>query len=140
MDTRVRDQVGLKFVQVDVQGTVEPETGGDGADDLSDQAVQVLVAGAGNVEIATADVVHGLVVDQEGAVRVLDGAVRRQDGVVGLNNRGRNTGRRVDGELELGLLAIVGRQTLKQKRTETRTSTTTEGVEDQETLERGAVV
>jgi len=140
VDTRVGDQVGLELVQVDVQGTIKAKAGGDGADDLGDQAVQVLIAGAGDVEVAAADVVHGLVVDQEGAVGVLDGAVGGQDGVVGLNDGRRHTGGRVDRELELGLLAIVGRQTLEQERTETRTGTTTERVEDQEALEGVAVV
>jgi hypothetical protein len=33
MDTRVGDQVGLELVQVDVEGSVESERGGDGRDD-----------------------------------------------------------------------------------------------------------
>jgi hypothetical protein len=100
----------------------------------------VLVRRAGDVEVAAADVVNGLVIDQEGTVRVLDGAVRRQDGVVGLDNRVGNTGRGVDRELELRLLSEVVRQALQQERTETGASTTTEGVEDEEALERIAVV
>jgi hypothetical protein len=140
VNTRVRNQVGLELVQIDVQGAIESETRGDGADHLGDQAVQVLVARTGNVEVATADVVHGLVVDQEGTVRVLDGAVGGQHGVVRLNHCGRNTRRRVDGELKLRLLSIVGGETLEQQGTETGTGTTTEGMEDQETLERRAVV
>lgn len=35
----------------------------------------MLVAGTGNVEVTAADIVDGLVVDQERAVRVLDRAV-----------------------------------------------------------------
>jgi hypothetical protein len=63
VDTRVRHQVGLEFVQIDVKGTVETKRGGDGADDLSDQAVQVLIAGAGNVQVTTANVVDSFIVD-----------------------------------------------------------------------------
>ena len=33
VDTRVGDQVGLELVQVDVEGTVESQGGGDGGDD-----------------------------------------------------------------------------------------------------------
>jgi hypothetical protein len=33
VDAGVGDQVGLELVQVDVQGTVEAERGGDGRDD-----------------------------------------------------------------------------------------------------------
>ncbi len=140
VDTRVRDQVGLELVQVHVKGTVEAERRGDGGDDLGDQAVEMLVVGAGDVQVATADVVDSLVVDKESAVRVLDGAVGGENGVVGLNNGGRDAGGRVDGELELGLLSVVGRQALEKKSTEAGTGTATEGVEDQETLERAAVV
>lgn len=64
----------------------------------------------------------------------------RQDSVVRLNNGSRCSGSRVDSKLELGLLAVLGRETLKEESTETRTGTTTERVEDQETLERLAVV
>ena len=107
---------------------------------LSDQTVQVLVVGALNAEVATADVVDGLVVNHEGAVGVLEGCVGGEDGVVGLDNRGGDLRSRVDTELELALLAVVGGETLKEEGTETRTCTTTERVEDKETLERGAVI
>lgn len=107
---------------------------------LGDQAVQVLVVGALNAEVATADVVDGLVVDHEGAVRVLEGGVSGEDGVVRLNNRGGDLGSGVDAELQLALLAVIDGQTLHEEGTETGTGTTTEGVEDEETLETRAVV
>ena len=107
VDARVRHQVGLEFGQVDVEGTIEAQRSRDGRDDLADQTVQVGVGRAFDVEVAAADIVDGLVVDHECAVRVLQGGVGRQDGVVGLDNGRRDLGGRVDGELELGLLAIV---------------------------------
>lgn len=48
--------------------------------------------------------------------------------------------RRVDGESQLGLLAIVNRQALQQERSKTRSSTTSNSVEDQETLKACTVV
>ena len=63
-----------------------------------------------------------------------------KDGVVGLDDGVGHRRRGVYGELELGLLAIVGRETLEDEGTETRTSSTTEGVEDEEALETRAVV
>jgi hypothetical protein len=140
VDTRVRDQVGLELVQIDVQGTVEAQRRGDGRDDLGDQAVEVLVARPRDIQIPAADVVHGLVINQEGTVRVLNGAVGREHSVVGLNNGSRNSRGRVNGELEFALLAIIGREALKEEGTKTRASTATEGVEDQEALEGLAVV
>jgi hypothetical protein len=140
VDTGERDQVGLELVQVDVQGTIEPQRGGDGRDDLGDKTVEVLVAWPGNVQIPAADVEHGFVVNQEGAVRVLDGAVGGEDGVVGLNHGRRQAGRWVHGELELALLAVVGREALEEQSAEAGTGAAAEGVEDQEALQGVAVV
>lgn len=136
----VGNQVGLELVQVDVERAVETERGGDGGDDLGDQAVEVIVAGTLNAQVAAADVVNGLVVNHEAAVGVLQGGVGGQDGVVRLDDGGGVLGGRVDAELQLGLLAVVDRQTLHEQSTETGAGTTTEGVEDEETLETSAVV
>jgi hypothetical protein len=46
----------------------------------------------------------------------------------------------VDGKLELGFLSIVDRKPLHQEGSETRTGTTTKGVEDKETLETGTLI
>jgi len=140
VDTGIRHQVGLELVQVDVQRAIEAEGRGNRRDDLSDQTVEVFVTRTLNAEVATADVIDGLVVNHEAAVRVLQGGVGSQDGVVGLNDRCGILGSWIDTELQLGLLAIVDRQTLHQEGTKTRAGTTTERVEDQETLETRAVV
>jgi len=140
MNTRVWHKVGLELVQINVERAVEAQTGGDGADNLSDQAVQMLVVGTRNVQAATADIVNGFVVNQKCAVGVFDGAVGRENSVVWLDDGGGNARSRVHGEFELALLAVVGREALKEESTESRTSTTTERVEDEETLERRAVV
>jgi len=107
---------------------------------LCDETVQVLVVGTLNSQVAAADVVDGLVIDHEGAIGVLEGCVRSEDGVVWFNNRGGDLRSGIHAELELALLSIVDGQTLHQQGTETRTSSTTEGVEDQETLQTRAVV
>lgn len=140
VDTRVRDQVRLELVEVDIESAIEAQRRSDGRDDLRNQAVEVLIARPGNVQIPAANVEHGLVINQEGAVRVLDGAVGGKDSVVWLDDRRRETRRRVDGELQLALLAVIGRQTLEEEGTKTGTSTTTERVEDEEALEGLAVV
>ena len=130
VNTRERHQVGLELSQINVEGAIETETGGDGANNLGDQTVQVLIAGTRDVQVATADIVDSLVVDQEGAVRVLNSAVGGQDSIVRLHDSGRHTRRGVDGELELRLLSILSSETLQQQRTKSRTSTTAERVED----------
>ena len=87
VDTWVRDQVGLELSQVNVQCSVKTQGGSDGGNNLTDETVQVGVGGALNVQVATADVIDGLVVDHEGAVRVLQCGVGGEDGVVGLHHR-----------------------------------------------------
>ena len=63
-----------------------------------------------------------------------------QNSIVRLDDSGGDSWGRVDGELELGLLAVIGGKALKQEGAETGSSSATERVEDQEALEGGAVV
>lgn len=100
----------------------------------------MLVAWTRDVQVSAADVVHRLVVDEERTVGVLDGAVGGENGVVWFYNSCRDTRGWVDGELKLGFLTVVGRKTLLQERAKARAGTPTEGVEDQESLQRRAVV
>jgi len=140
VDTWVWHQVGLELSDIDVEGTIESEGGGQGGDDLSDQPVEVGVGGALNVEVTTADVIHSLVVEHDGDVGVLEERVSGQDGVVWLNNGGGDLGGWVDGESELGFLAVVDGESLEEERAETGSGTATNGVEDEEALETSALI
>ncbi len=71
---------------------------------------------------------------------MLKGGVCGQYGVVGLHDSGCNLRGRVDGKLQLGLLAVVDGETLHQQRCEARAGASTEAVEDEETLKTGALV
>ena len=51
VDARVRHQVRLELRDVHVQGSIEAKAGRQGTDDLGDQAVQVGVRGALNVQV-----------------------------------------------------------------------------------------
>merc|ERR1740139_960976 len=140
MDPGVGDKAGLEFSDINVEGTVESEGGGKGRDDLGDQSVQVGVGGPLDVEVSTADVVNGLVVEHDGDVGVLEERVGRQDGVVRLNDGGGHLGGGVDGESELGFLAVIDGESLEEERSETGSGTATNGVEDEETLETSALI
>ena len=140
VDTRVGDKVGLEFCQVDVQGSVESQRGRDGRDNLSDQTVEVGVGGALNVQVSPADVVDGLVVHHEGAVRVLQGGVRGQDGVVGLHHGAGDLGGWVDGEFQLGLLPVVDGEAFHQEGRKPGPGAAAEGVEDEEPLQASTLV
>jgi len=140
MDTWVRHQVGLEFSDINVEGTVESEGGGEGRDDLGDQSVQVGVGGALDVEVSTADIVTGLVVKHDGDVGVLKEGVSGQDRVVWLDDSGGDLRRRVDGETKLGLLSVIDGESLEEEGTETGAGTATNGVVDEETLETSALI
>jgi hypothetical protein len=134
------DQVGLELIEIHVKSTIESQGRRNRRHNLRDKLVEMLVRRARNVEVATANFVDSLVVYQESTVRVLNGAVGCEDRVVRLDDGSADSGRRVDGKLELRLFAVVLRKTLEEEGTKTGTGTTTKGVEDKETLQAGAVV
>jgi len=140
MDSGVGDQVSLELSDIDVEGTIESERGGQGGDNLSDQSVEVGVGGSLDVEVSAADIVDGLVVEHDGNIGVLEEGVGGEHGVVGLNDGSGDLGRGVDGEAELGLLSVVDGESLEEERSETGTGTSTNGVEDEETLETSALI
>lgn len=57
MNSRERHQVGLEFVQVDVEGSVESQRCSDRGDDLGDQPVQVGVGGRLDTQVSSTNVV-----------------------------------------------------------------------------------
>ena len=77
VDARVRHEVRLELRDVDVEGAVEAQRRRERRDHLGEEAVQVGVRRALDVEVAAADVVEGLVVEGDGHVRVLEERVRR---------------------------------------------------------------
>merc|ERR1711937_165993 len=107
VDSWIRNQVSLELSQIHIECSVKPERGSDGGHDLANHSIEVGVGGTINVKITTTDVIDGLVVNHEGTVRVLQGGVGGQDGVVGLHHSSGHLGSGVDGKLQLGFLAIV---------------------------------
>jgi len=140
MDTWVWDQVSLELSKIDVEGTIESEGCGDGRHNLTNQTIQIGVGWSFDIQVTSADIVDGLVVNHEGTVRVLQGGVGGEDGVVWFDNSGGNLWSWVDSKLQLGFLTVVNGQTFHQKGSKTGTGTTTEGVEDQETLKTGTLI
>jgi hypothetical protein len=72
-----------------------------------------------DIEVSTADIVHSFVINQEGAVGVLDRGVGGENSVIWLDDCCRNAGTGVHREFQLGFLAIVGGKALEEERTET---------------------
>jgi hypothetical protein len=71
---------------------------------------------------------------------VLKEGVSGEHGVVGFHDGSGDLRGWVDAEVELALLSVVNGESLKEKRAETRSCTTTDGVEDEETLETSTLV
>jgi len=140
MDSGVGYQVGLEFSDINVQGTIESEGGSERGDNLGDKSVKVSVGGSLNVEVSTADIIDGLVVEHDGDIGVLKEGVSGEDGVVGFNDGGGDLRGWVDGESELGFLTVIDGESLEEEGSETGTGTSTNGVEDEETLETSALI
>ena len=107
---------------------------------MANQTVEIGVSWSFNVQVTTADVIDGLIVHHEGAVRVFQGGVSGKNGVVWFHYSCGDLRCWVDGEFQFGLLSIVNGQTLHEQRCETRASSTTKRMEDKKTLEACALV
>ena len=140
VDPGIGNQVGLELCQIHIEGSIKAKGGSDGGHNLANETVEVSIRGPLNVKVPAADIIDGLIVNHEGTVRVLQGGVGGQDGIVGLNHSSGNLGSRVDGELQLRLLAIVNREPLHEQRGEARSSATSKRVEEKEALQASALV
>jgi len=85
VDTWVWHQVGLELCDIDVQRAIKAEGRRQGRDNLRKEPVQVRVCWSLNVEIATADIVKGLVVQHDGHIGVLEERVDAEHSVVWLD-------------------------------------------------------
>ena len=119
MDSWIWDQVSLEFGDINVEGTIESEGGGEGRDNLGNESVQVGVGGSLDIEVSSADIVDGLVIEHDGDIGVLKEGVSGEDGVVRLDDGGGDVWRWVDGETELGFLTVVDGESLEEERSET---------------------
>jgi hypothetical protein len=140
MDSWIWDQVSLEFGDINVKGTIESEGSGKGGDNLGNESVQVGVGWSLDIEISSADIINGFVIDHDGNIGVLEEGVSGEDGVVWLNNGGGDLWGWVDGETELGFLTVIDGESLEEKGSETGTGSSSNSVEDKETLETSALI
>jgi hypothetical protein len=140
MDSWIWDQVSLEFGDINVKGTIESEGSGKGGDNLGNESVQVGVSWSLDIEISSADIINGFVIDHDGNIGVLEEGVSGKYGVVWLNNGGRDLWGWIDGESELGFFTVIDGKSLEEERSESGTGSSTDGVEDEETLETSALV
>ena len=140
MDSWVWDQVGLEFSDIDVEGTIESQRSSQRGDDLSNKSVQVGISGSFNIELSSADIVDSFVIKHNSDISVFQEGVSGQDGVVWFNDGSGDLRGRIDGETELGFLTVINGKSFQKERSQTRSSTTSDGVEDHESLETSTVI
>ena len=75
MDTWVGHQVSLELSDIDVKGTIESEGGSQGGDNLGNESVQVGVGWSLNVEVSSADIINGFVIDHDSNIGMLEEGV-----------------------------------------------------------------
>ena len=71
MDSWIWDQVSLEFGDINVKGTIESEGGSEGGDNLGNESVEVGVGWSLDVEVSSADVIDGFVIDHDSNIGVL---------------------------------------------------------------------
>ena len=135
MKTREGDQVDGQLAKIRVELARETERGGNTTHNEGNEVVEVTVGGGGELQGVVADLVEGLVVDAHDLVSVFNQLVKREGGVVGLNNdvthlRGRND-REGANQTIRELLSQFG----KDKGTQTRPSSSSDRVRQLETLQ-----
>ena len=96
--------------------------------------VQITVGWGGELEGSEADIIKGLVVNAHDIIGVLDKLMDREGGVVWLNDGIRHLGRWHDGEGNHLSVWVLFSDLGDKECSHTRSSTTTEGVGDLETL------
>ena len=94
-------QVGLELSDVGIEGTIESERGSQRGDNLGHDAVEVGVGWALDVEAATADVVHSLVIEQDSDVGVLEESMGGEHSIVRLHDSGGHLRRWAHAKYEL---------------------------------------
>ena len=84
MNPRIRNQIRLKFAQIHIQCSIEPERGSQRRYDLGSDPIEVCVGWPLDVKIALADVIKGFIVEQhaEAALKISDRAVILDTGEV----------------------------------------------------------
>ena len=130
-----RDQVCGDFAEVRVQLAGEPQRARDPAHGGGDQVVQVAERRLGQLKRPKADVVEGLVVEDDALVRVLDQLVQRQGRVVGLDDDVGDFGRGDDREGSHDAIRVLFADFLDQQVAQTRASATAQGMGHLEALQ-----
>ena len=115
MNSWVRHQVCLKFIEIHIECTIKAKGRSDGRYNLGNDPVQVGVSRSLFVKLLTTYVIDGLIVNQKGHITMIKGSVGVQDGVVWLDNGSRHLRCWVNGKGQLGFLPKINGETFHEK-------------------------
>jgi hypothetical protein len=136
----VWDKIGLELSNIDVKSTIETKGSSKRRNNLTNKSVKIGVGWSFNIKGSSAHIIEGLVIQTESTVSVLEKGMGRKYVVVWLDNGSGDLRSRSNSEGKLGLSTIVNGKSLKKKRTKSRSTSTTGGMEDKETLKTGTVI
>jgi len=140
MDSWIRNQVGLELSYVNIKGTVKSEGCSQRGNNLSDKSVQVGVGWSFNIEVSSADIIDCFIIKHNSNISVFKEGVSWENWVVWLNDCSWDLGWWVNGKTELWFFTVIDWQSLEEKRSQTWASTSTDWVENEETLESSALI
>ena len=135
METWEWDQVDSELSQVGVELTWESEAAGDTGESGGHKMVKITIGWGGELEGSEADIVKSLVINAHNLIGVLDELMDGKSGVVWLNDGIRHLGGWHDGESGHDSIWILFSDLGDEEGSHTRSSSTTEGVGDLESLE-----
>ena len=136
----VRNQVCLEFSHINIKSTIKSQGSCQGRDHLRNESVQVCVGRSLNIKVSSADIVDGFIVKHHCNISMFQKRMSGENRVVRFDNCCWNLRRGIDCETKLRLLSIVNWESLEKKRSKTRSSSSSNWVEHQESLQSSAVV
>jgi len=128
------NKVDGKLSKIRVQLTGESQTAGNTRHSSGDQMVKITISGGSELEGSEADIVEGFVINNLDLISIFDQLMDGKGSIVWFNDGIRDFGRGEDGEGFHNSVGVFFSDLGDQKGTHTRSSTTSEGVSDLETL------
>jgi hypothetical protein len=134
VETREGDHVDSKFAKIAVKLARKSEAASGAADSSRHKMVKISVSGGGKLKSSEANVVQGLIIKSEALVGILHKLMDRKCGIVGFHDGVRHLGGRDDGIGRHDSVRVFLTDLGDQQGSHTRSSTTTHGVSQLETL------
>jgi hypothetical protein len=128
MQTGEWNHVNGKLSKITVKLTRETKRAGGTGDGISDQVVQVTVAGVGKLESAEADIIKSFVIKRKALVSILYKLMDGESGVVGLDNGVGHLGRRDDTVSADDTVGVLLLDLGNKESSHTRSGSTSHGV------------